>query len=179
VPVFSRTPRCRPSSTMTFPAPGTSGASADCRSPFIDISTGRPAFVFPIRLDDFLSKFASDASWLTPVEFRGNAYKFSGRFIEVGTTGLCVELAVSHCKKTRSCAVGGSMGVSRFTTRRLSAVLLGVAMLGLGSPALQARDAHKQGCGCPAPKPVCCPAPKPVCYPAPKPVSPPCACCPR
>jgi len=83
------------------------------------------------------------------------------------------------------------MAVSKFTTRRLSAILLGVAMLGLGSPALQAKDGDKQGCGCPAPKPVCpapkpvCPAPKPkpVCCPAPilqKPaVPPPCACCPR
>jgi hypothetical protein len=75
------------------------------------------------------------------------------------------------------------MGVSKFTTRRLSAVLLGVAILGLGSPALQAKDAYKHGCGCPAPKPVCCPAPKPACpapkpvCPAPKPVPPPCDCC--
>jgi hypothetical protein len=79
------------------------------------------------------------------------------------------------------------MDISRCTTRRLSAVLLGLAMLGFGSLGLQAKDADKQGCGCPEPKPVCCPAPKPVC-PAPKPVCcpapkpeapPPCACCPR
>jgi len=87
---------------------------------------------------------------------------------------------------------------SKFTMWGLLVVTLAVALWGLGSPALQAKDNDQHSCGCPAPvvrpycpAPVvrpCCPAPvvrqKPSpCCPAPvvrqKPCGPaPTSCCP-